>query len=75
MKKKTSEEAASSLGNTLRETVRATGLPVATIAAATGIPQPVLHRFMAGERDLRLATADKLCHHFGLELQPAKKRK
>jgi hypothetical protein len=34
------------------------------------VVQPVLHRFVKGERDLTLRTADKLAMHFALELRP-----
>jgi plasmid maintenance system antidote protein VapI len=41
---------------------------VATISRGADIAQPVLHRFVAGERDLTLRTADKLAQYFGLKL-------
>ena len=37
---------------------------LAAIGRAADIPQPVLWRFMAGERDLTLRTADKLLDYF-----------
>ena len=43
------------------------------IALDTGISQSVVTRFLNGDRSISLATADKLCEHFGLELR-AKKR-
>ena len=58
------------LSGALRAAVRATGLPLNAVARAAGIPQPVLHRFMAGQRDLTLRTADRLARHLGLELCP-----
>jgi plasmid maintenance system antidote protein VapI len=42
---------------------------VSAVAVAAGVLQPVLHRFMKGERDLTLTTAQKLADHFGLELR------
>jgi len=44
------------------------------IEQATGINHAVLGRFLSGERDIRLATAERLCQHFGLTLvkQPAR---
>jgi plasmid maintenance system antidote protein VapI len=45
---------------------------VNAVAVEAGVPQPVLHRFMTGERDLTLRTAQKLADHFGLELRPRK---
>ena len=43
---------------------------VSVVAAAAGVPQPVLSRFMRGDRDVMLGTAQKLADHFGLELRP-----
>jgi plasmid maintenance system antidote protein VapI len=43
---------------------------VAEVARGTGIAQPVLHRFVHGERDLTLRTADKLLDYFNLEIRP-----
>jgi plasmid maintenance system antidote protein VapI len=57
---------------TLKEAVRATGEPVSAVAHAAGVAQSVLHRFMVGERDLALRTAEKLAAHFGLELRSRK---
>ncbi len=45
-------------------------MTVNAIAVEAGVPQPVLHRFVKGERDLTLATAQKLADYFGLELLP-----
>jgi hypothetical protein len=36
-----------------------------------GIAQSVLHRFVKGERDLTLRTAEKLVAYFGMELRRA----
>ncbi|HEV3255729.1 MAG TPA: helix-turn-helix transcriptional regulator [Gemmataceae bacterium] len=54
----------------LRKTIRDRGETVADVARATGVAQPVLHRFMAGERSLRLETADKLAAYCKLGLLP-----
>jgi hypothetical protein len=40
----------------------------------TGIAQPIISRFMSGERTLRMDTASVLIHYLGLELA-AKKEK
>jgi plasmid maintenance system antidote protein VapI len=58
------------MARTLREMIRASGETVTAISRETGIAQPVLHRFVTGERDLTLRTADKLIGYFGLELRP-----
>ena len=54
----------------LRQMIETSGQSQAAIARATGIAQPVLCRFVRGERDLTLRTADKLLAHFDLELRP-----
>ena len=47
---------------------------IASIAKEAGIPQPVLWRFVNGERDaIRLDTADKLCQLFSMRLTKPKK--
>ncbi|MCY2991632.1 MAG: hypothetical protein NTY19_27725 [Planctomycetota bacterium] len=43
---------------------------VAEVVRGSGIAQPVLHRFVHGERDLTLRTADKLFDFFDLEIRP-----
>lgn len=57
----------------LKEAVKASGERVAVVARAAGIAQPVLYRFMQGERDLTLRTAEKLAAYFRLELRPVGK--
>ncbi len=52
------------LADQLRRAIKASGKTVNAIAVEAGIPQPVLHRFAKGERDLTLATADKLLQYF-----------
>jgi plasmid maintenance system antidote protein VapI len=56
------------MAETLRKTIEASGETVATISRRAGIAQPVLHRFVKGERDLTLRTADKLLTYFHLEV-------
>jgi plasmid maintenance system antidote protein VapI len=55
------------LAENLRQLIRDSGLTVAAIARATGIAQPVLSRFVRGQRDLTLRTADKLLKYFEQE--------
>ena len=57
------------IADQLRKAIEDSELSVTAIARAAGIPQPVLHRFYTGERDLTLTTADKLIEYFGLELR------
>jgi plasmid maintenance system antidote protein VapI len=41
------------------------------IAQAAGVSQIVISRFISGERDIRMATADKLAEALGLTLATA----
>ena len=63
------------IAETLRTAITESGENLAAIGRAADIPQPVLWRFMAGERDLTLRTADKLLSYFDLEIRPAGKAK
>lgn len=58
------------LAEVLRQAIRGGGETVAAVARGAGIVQPVLYRFVKGERDLTLRTADKLARYLGLELRP-----
>jgi plasmid maintenance system antidote protein VapI len=58
------------LADQLRKAIKDSGKTVNAVAVEAGIPQPVLHRFAAEERDLTLDTADKLARYFGLTLKP-----
>jgi plasmid maintenance system antidote protein VapI len=62
------------IADVLRKAIEQSELSVYAIAKAADVPQPVLHRFYAGERDLTLATANKLAVYFGLELTPKGQR-
>ncbi len=57
---------------TLKRAIQESTETVAAIAREAGIPQPVLHRFVAGERDLTMKTAEKLVIYFDLELRSKK---
>jgi hypothetical protein len=56
------------LADQLREAIENSGRSINSIALAAGVPQPVLQRFVSGERDIRLETADKLADYFGMRL-------
>jgi plasmid maintenance system antidote protein VapI len=58
------------MGEVLRRAVLKSGESVAAVARGSGIGQPVLHRFVKGDRDLTLRTATKLALYLGLELRP-----
>lgn len=53
----------------IKRAIRDRGENVTRLAKGAGVPQPVLHRFVAGERDLTLRTAEKLAAYLGLELR------
>jgi plasmid maintenance system antidote protein VapI len=61
-----------SLAEALTKAVQDTGKSVYAVAKASGVAQAVLHRFLAGQRGLTLATAERLCAYLGLELQPTR---
>jgi transcriptional regulator with XRE-family HTH domain len=52
----------------LRAAIRSSGKTVYRIAAESGVSHPVILRFLSGERDIRLATAEKLAAALGLTL-------
>jgi plasmid maintenance system antidote protein VapI len=58
-----------SIADQLRKEILACGKSVNAVSIESGIPQPVLHRFVKGERDLTLTTAEKLIQYFDLELR------
>lgn len=64
------QEARRTLPEVIKTAVRATGKNTNALAKAAGVPQPVLHRFLTGERGLTLVTAEKLCAYLNLQLQP-----
>src|SRR5262249_19954949 len=55
-----------SLADALRRAIKESGQTVLAIANGAGIPNPVLYRFVNGQRDLTLRTASKLMDHLGL---------
>lgn len=60
------------MSDTLRRTIRDSGLSLYRVAADTGIAYASLLRFMRGERSLRLDIADGLAEYFGLRLTKRK---
>lgn len=59
------------LAEQLRRAWRESGLSRYMLAKRSGVGYSIIHRFAAGERDLKLQTASKLCDVLGLELRPA----
>jgi predicted transcriptional regulator len=59
------------LADTLRITIRKSGLPLLTIAKESGVAVSTLSEFMDGA-DMRLKTASKIAAYLGLELKKPK---
>jgi hypothetical protein len=59
---------AGSLSEDLRLAIRNSGKPVYQIAKAANVSQIVVSRFLSGERDIRMETADRLAEALGLKL-------
>jgi ribosome-binding protein aMBF1 (putative translation factor) len=59
---------APSIAASLKDAIRRSGRSVYQIAQESGISQIVISRFLSGERDIRMATADKLARVLNLQL-------
>ena len=57
-----------SLSELLRRSIRESGRSVEEIASAAGVSPIVIARFVSGERDIHMATADRLARSLGLEV-------
>ena len=64
-----------SLADQLRDAIAQSGQTIYAVAKGSGIADQVLRRFVNGERDLTLTTADKLMRFFGLKLASSKPSK
>jgi hypothetical protein len=63
-----------SISEQLRAAIRNHGSQY-RVAKDSGVPQPMLQRFLSGERSLHLTTVDRLCEFFGMKLsRPTRKR-
>jgi len=58
----------------LRRAIRDSGESLCRIAAACGVDDGALSRFMRKERGLTLKSVDALCKHLGLELRESKRK-
>ncbi len=56
------------LSQALRDALNASDKSMYQIAQDAGVSQIVVLRFVSGERDIRMATADKLAEALGLTL-------
>jgi transcriptional regulator with XRE-family HTH domain len=52
----------------LRQAIATSGKSKSQLAKESGVSHPVILRFLSGERDIRLATADKLAAAVGVEV-------
>ncbi len=57
-----------SIADSLKQAISASDRSVYQIAKESGISQIVITRFLSGERDIRMATADKLARVLNLQL-------
>jgi len=64
-----------SVSEQLRKACETSGLTRYRIAKDSGVSYDALARFLNEERDLRLATADKLADYFGLVLKPKRSKR
>ena len=53
----------------LRKAIQASEMSINALAQASGVSHPIILRFLSGERDIRLATADKLAATLGVRVQ------
>jgi hypothetical protein len=60
------EPAAGAISDALRAAIAASPKSVYQICKEAGISQIVVSRFLSGERDIRLATADRLAKALGI---------
>jgi plasmid maintenance system antidote protein VapI len=57
----------------LREAIRNSGETEYRVAKESGVAQPILNRFLHGERGVSLETAAKVCKYLGLHLAPIRR--
>jgi hypothetical protein len=62
------ESISQSIAESLKQAIRDSGRSVYQISKDSGIAQIVIARFLSGERDIRMATADKLARSLKMQL-------
>ena len=62
-----------SIADSLKQAIGTSDRTVYQIAKESGISQIVIARFLSGERDIRMATADKLARVLNLQLTVGRK--
>jgi plasmid maintenance system antidote protein VapI len=63
----------SSLVDELREAIVKCGETEYRVAKESGVAQPILNRFLRGERGISLETAAKVCKYLSLHLAPIRR--
>jgi hypothetical protein len=58
----------SSLSELLRRSIRESKKSIEEIASDAGVEPALIVKFLSRERDIRLATADRLAHSLGMKL-------
>lgn len=62
------------LADQIKAAIQASGLSVYEIAKGSGVPQPVLQRFVSGQQaNIRLDTASKLAAYFNMRFTTPKR--
>jgi plasmid maintenance system antidote protein VapI len=56
------------LSESLKKAIQTSGISVYKIAKKAHVSQIMISRFLSGERDIRMATADRLANVLGLTL-------
>jgi plasmid maintenance system antidote protein VapI len=59
----------------IRAAIKESGLTIYRLAKDSGVPQPVLSRFLNAKRGITLTTASKLAEALELELVPKKTKR
>ena len=59
----------------LRQAIHKSGLSLYRVAKATGTPYAAIHGFAAANRNINLATADRLAELFGMKLTAPRRPK
>ena len=54
--------------------IKRSGISMYRLAKNSGVSEPVLSRFISGQRDITLTTASKITEALGLVLMPKKRR-
>jgi hypothetical protein len=63
-----SPPAPDSISETLKQAIKQSGQPVSRISRDAGVSQTMVSQFLAGQRDIRMAAADRLASVLGLKL-------